>query len=35
MLGRDINAETAVRYGVAIKAVPPDQLMKNGCCDIA
>jgi enoyl-CoA hydratase len=27
MLGRDIDAATAVRYGVVMKAVPPDQLM--------
>jgi len=27
MLGRVIDAETAVRYGVAMKAVPPEQLM--------
>ena len=29
MLGRDIDADTAVRYGLAIKAVPPDQLMSE------
>ncbi len=27
MLGRNIDAATAVRYGVVMKAVPPDQLM--------
>jgi enoyl-CoA hydratase len=27
MLGKDIDAGTAVRYGIAMKAVPPDQLM--------
>ncbi len=27
MLGKDIDAETAVRYGIVMKAVPPDQLM--------
>jgi enoyl-CoA hydratase/carnithine racemase len=27
MLGQDIDAETAVRYGIAMKAVPPGQLM--------
>ncbi len=29
MLGRDINARTAVGYGVVMKAIPPDQLMKE------
>jgi enoyl-CoA hydratase len=29
MLGRDIDAATAVRYGVVMKAVPPDQLMRE------
>jgi len=29
MLGRDIDAETAVRYGIVMKAVPPDQLMSQ------
>jgi enoyl-CoA hydratase len=29
MLGRDVNAETAVSYGIAMKAVPPDQLMSQ------
>ncbi len=29
MLGRDIDAQTAVRYGIAMKAVPPDQLMSE------
>ena len=27
MLGRDIDADTAVRYGLVMQAVPPDQLM--------
>ncbi len=27
MLGKDIDAATAVRYGLVIRAVPPDQLM--------
>jgi enoyl-CoA hydratase len=29
MLGRDIDAATAVRYGVVMKAVPPDRLMRE------
>ena len=29
MLGRDIDAETAVRYGIVMKVVPPDQLMSQ------
>ena len=29
MLGRDIDAETAVRYGMVMKAVLPDQLMSQ------
>lgn len=29
MLGEDIDAETAVRYGIVMKSVPPDQLMSE------